>query len=218
MFGAWQAGAWSVLSAVFEPELVVGASIGSVNGWAIASGCTPEELAGFWTERAGAPPLEAIAAVCSGFRPRIRYALVVTDVLARRTRTFEWPETSPAHVAASCSVPPLLWPRRIGGRWYADGGFYSPLPVAEAIQLGATRILALNAIAGLRFPALARGRPPQPSGKLVELRPGRTFGGFFAMLRHRPERVREWLELGQADGRNLIESEKHFLDDCFERK
>jgi predicted acylesterase/phospholipase RssA len=32
MFGAWQAGAWSVLARHFQPDLVVGASAGSLNG------------------------------------------------------------------------------------------------------------------------------------------------------------------------------------------
>ena len=41
MFGAYQAGAWEVLSQSFQPDIVIGASIGSLNGWAIAAGCDP---------------------------------------------------------------------------------------------------------------------------------------------------------------------------------
>lgn len=52
LFGAWQAGAWSVLSREFEPELIVGASIGSVNGYLIACGVGPEELMGLWRDPA----------------------------------------------------------------------------------------------------------------------------------------------------------------------
>ena len=37
MFGAYQVGAWKVLADVFQPDLIVGASIGAVNGWAIAA-------------------------------------------------------------------------------------------------------------------------------------------------------------------------------------
>src|ERR1035438_5321759 len=44
MFGAYQAGAWNVLSRRFQPDLVVGASVGALNGWAIAGGCSPAEL------------------------------------------------------------------------------------------------------------------------------------------------------------------------------
>ena len=45
LFGAWQAGAWSVLVDHIRPDLIVGASVGSLNGYVIASGGTPEELA-----------------------------------------------------------------------------------------------------------------------------------------------------------------------------
>ena len=32
----------------FHPDLVVGASIGAINGWAIAGGCDPDELVDRW--------------------------------------------------------------------------------------------------------------------------------------------------------------------------
>src|ERR1035438_6422683 len=38
MFGAYQAGAWNVLSRRFRPDLVVGASVGALNGWAFPGG------------------------------------------------------------------------------------------------------------------------------------------------------------------------------------
>ncbi len=41
MFGAYQAGVWNVLSQRFQPDMVVGTSAGALNGWAIASGCSP---------------------------------------------------------------------------------------------------------------------------------------------------------------------------------
>ena len=39
-WGAWEAGAWKVLSQTFQPDLIVGASVGAWNGWAIAGGCS----------------------------------------------------------------------------------------------------------------------------------------------------------------------------------
>src|SRR6266540_2616244 len=48
MFGAYQAGAWSVLSEVVKPDLVIGASIGSLNGWLIAGGSSAAELEQRW--------------------------------------------------------------------------------------------------------------------------------------------------------------------------
>jgi predicted acylesterase/phospholipase RssA len=48
MYGAYQAGAWKALADAVHPDLVVGASIGAVNGWAIAGGCDPDELIERW--------------------------------------------------------------------------------------------------------------------------------------------------------------------------
>src|SRR6202046_1475091 len=48
MYGAYQAGAWRAIADVFQPDLIVGASIGAINGWAIAGGCPPDELIERW--------------------------------------------------------------------------------------------------------------------------------------------------------------------------
>ena len=52
VFGAWQAGVWRGLTARFEqpPEMIVGASVGSLNGYAIAGGSSAEELCEFWRQ------------------------------------------------------------------------------------------------------------------------------------------------------------------------
>ena len=83
MFGAWQAGAWKAIASCFEPELVVGASVGSLNGWAIASGCSPEDLVAEW-QRAGGNPRRLIDRLAATYRPRIPFSAVVTDIAARR--------------------------------------------------------------------------------------------------------------------------------------
>src|SRR5947209_20419898 len=61
MFGAYQAGAWKVLSDYFKPAMVVGASIGAINGWAIAGCCDPDHLIQSW------PDIDAP----SGYPPRL---------------------------------------------------------------------------------------------------------------------------------------------------
>ena len=48
MFGAWQVGAWTALAPHFRPDIVVGTSAGALNGWAIAGGIDPGELAAIW--------------------------------------------------------------------------------------------------------------------------------------------------------------------------
>jgi len=57
MYGAYQAGAWKELADVFRPDLVVGASIGALTGWAIAGGCEPEELIARWRARYRTAPV-----------------------------------------------------------------------------------------------------------------------------------------------------------------
>ena len=59
MFGAYQAGVWKSLARVFQPDLVVGTSAGSLNGWAIAGGCSVEELTAIWLD----PALEKLMRV-----------------------------------------------------------------------------------------------------------------------------------------------------------
>ena len=51
MYGAYQAGAWRVLAERFQPDLIVGASIGAVNGARASDslfrkGCTKGENVG----------------------------------------------------------------------------------------------------------------------------------------------------------------------------
>ena len=53
MYGAYQAGVWDVLSTFFKPDLVVGASVGSLNGWLIASGAPGRALVEKWTSLDG---------------------------------------------------------------------------------------------------------------------------------------------------------------------
>src|ERR1035441_5758826 len=76
LWAAWEVGAWSVLRERFRPDLIVGASAGTWNGWAIAGGCTPEELARLWLDPAtgeimgfGLLPRAAWSAPLRGSRP-----------------------------------------------------------------------------------------------------------------------------------------------------
>src|SRR5450432_3499065 len=48
LFGAYHVGAWKVLSRHFTPDLVVGASIGSLFGYLVACGYPIEEMEREW--------------------------------------------------------------------------------------------------------------------------------------------------------------------------
>src|SRR6516225_3816249 len=58
MFGAYQAGIWKALSERETPDLIVGASVGALNGWRIASGCPPEQLIEEWRDPSAAAALQ----------------------------------------------------------------------------------------------------------------------------------------------------------------
>ena len=58
LWAAWEVGAWKVLRERSSPDLIVGASAGAWNGWAIAGGAAPEELAREWMEAAPAEVMQ----------------------------------------------------------------------------------------------------------------------------------------------------------------
>src|SRR5580658_100375 len=149
LFGAWQAGAWAALAPAFRPDLIVGASVGSLNGYAIACGATPAVLREMWLDSdvASFPRLEInVRNLVSRFQPRIDYAVVVTDLLRLKPKVFRGDAVTWRHLAASCAVPLVLPPVRIDGRYYLDGGLLNPLPVYAAVELGATEIVGLQAL------------------------------------------------------------------------
>ena len=153
MFGAYQAGAWRELSTRFQPDIVVGTSVGALNGWAIAGGCPPDELIRCWSDQSSgaflalASPSPAVARVSSmtpvspvAFRSSFpllrrgfRSAWSLTDALRLRPRLVRSEEITWQHLAAACAIPLGLPPVRIDGRWYTDGGV---LDVAAALGGG----------------------------------------------------------------------------------
>ncbi|MFP3759058.1 patatin-like phospholipase family protein, partial [Cupriavidus sp. SIMBA_020] len=47
-------------------------------------------------------------------------------------------------VRASCSVPSVFEPVRIGNREYVDGGLVSPVPASFARKMGASFVIAVD--------------------------------------------------------------------------
>jgi NTE family protein len=163
LFGAYQAGVWKTLEASFQPDMVVGASIGALNGLAIAGGCAADDWIAQWMElgvhgwpRLRLPrgpfeglfdpePLErSIQRMMEQFQPKMRYGVALTSVRPLRPRVFWDQEITWRHVCASCGVPVLLRQYKLDGQWWADGGLLDAVPVEAAIEAGATRIVAVN--------------------------------------------------------------------------
>jgi NTE family protein len=73
----------------------------------------------------------------------VRMAVVATEL---RTNHEIW--ITRGHLAdalrASCALPGIFPPTRIGGRWLMDGALVNPLPVSAARALGARLVIAVN--------------------------------------------------------------------------
>ncbi len=211
MFGAWQAGAWKTLARYFQPDLVVGASVGSLNGYAIAAGTPPEKLCESWLR----PQSLAAASLNAAIQDLVRvplvldYAVVVTDMARMKPVTFHGREIRAAHLAASCAVPFAKLPIQMDGRWYLDGGLLNPLPVFAAVDLGATDILAIHVLPklpGSVLPILAKPflsafghKPPLPQRvRLAIISPPDRLGSWRDAICWDERNARRWLEEGAA--------------------
>ncbi len=242
VFGAYQAGVWKALGDSFQPDLVVGSSIGSINGWLIAGGCSPGELEQLWLNAEqqlrirprlprhwshgcmDASGIEgALADLYHRFPPRTGYAAVVTDLVRRQPRIITRSEMSWRHLLASCAVPGAFDLQRLGGSTYADGGLLSALPLWAAVELGATRIVAVYSQPEPPLPlrlALAAGRALcssqakwVPEVETITITPDEPLGSFYELLRYRRDRVESWIAQGERDALRI----KHSIQKCFAR-
>lgn len=235
MFGAYQAGVWRALSAVFKPDMVVGCSVGSINGWAIAGGITGEELERTWLDpRCEAlmkrreprrpwrglfdpgPLTDMVRELTSTYRPQVPFALALTELPRLRLRIVEGPELTWRHILASCAVPMGFPAVRIDGKVYCDGGLLNVMPVWAAKAMGADRAIAVNVLpsaplnmlrASIRLVRLAAPREPQASGlEVVRIGPARMLGTLREALRWEPDKIRAWIGRGRRDAEGLIAS------------
>lgn len=243
VFGAYQAGVWKALADTFEPDLVVGASIGALNGWLIAGGCAPQELEQLWVNfeehhriRPRVPrhwtegwldlrPVEGVLSdLFARYKPRVEYAAVITDLLRGKPRIVAGGQMTAQHLLASCAVPVAFDLHRFEGRVYADGGLITALPVWAAAELGATHIVAVHVLPDPPRPLMwlrsagrrfARFREPaHPEVTVTLITPEAPLGRFFHMLRYRRELVERWIAQGERDALRIKQS----IAKCFERQ
>jgi NTE family protein len=235
MYGAWEVGVWKALAPRFAADMVVGASIGAVNGYAVAGGCPPEELERQWLA------LEALARVELqlpwGLRgvlnsrpmelliqelhrmwtPRVEFGVVVTDTLRLRPVLVRTPDVTWQHLAASVAMIGIYRQYRICGRVYSDGGLLHPLPIWAAMEMGATRIVAINCLTKMpsalvrgvvkTFRRMARWRAPgiPDHVEVIYVEPSEELGPATSALIWSRANVERWLSLGEKDGAGLGE-------------
>jgi len=235
MFGAYQAGVWKALEPVFRPDVVIGCSIGSVNGWSIASGISGDELIRTWLDprcvtlmKARSPwrpwrsvfdpgPLsEMIQEMATTYTPRIPFALAVTRLPQLRLEIVRTPDLTWRHVLASCAVPFGYPPVRIDGQFYCDGGLLSVMPLWAAPLFGVEKAIAVNVLpsmplnamrAAVRMVRLLAPREPRLTGvETARLGPAHVLGSFHDAITWDAGNVTRWIERGRADTEALIDS------------
>ena len=232
MFGAYQAGAWKVLSQTFRPDIVVGASIGAMNGWAIAGGCPPGTLTEMWLDldrlssyRWRIPSRlqhglvdsvhveSLIQRVHGQFKPRMEFGAVVTRTKRLQPVLFQAPDITWQHLAASTALLGLFSQQRIEGCLYSDGGLQSALPIRAAVAMGAQRVIAINVLP--EFPALVRAavsvirkvapfRSPVPDTlEVIRLTAPPGMGSAKDGLYWNRENTARWIAAGERDAAAL---------------
>ncbi|HEX2296398.1 MAG TPA: patatin-like phospholipase family protein [Actinomycetota bacterium] len=167
-----------MLRALFErgvvPELIVGTSIGALNGAAVAAAPTAgtiDRLEAIWTSLdksevfsgtvfSGAANLlrtrtslqsnEPLRTLVERLLPAKTFADLAVPfqcVAASIERASEhWFFEGPLvdAILASCAVPGILPPVKIEDEHFIDGGVVNSIPIARAVELGATEIFVLH--------------------------------------------------------------------------
>lgn len=176
-FGAYQVGAWLEISASdWRPDVVSGISIGGVNAYLVAHGATPAEMLEVWREwpaellpnrvRRFAPPWAAQGPMFVAWIDRIveefssrpletRLRIVGLEALTLRQIVFEDAAVDRQALLAGCSLPGVLPPMRVNGRWCIDCGMLRYIPLRECLSLAADEIIAVDLLRKHPFP-LAR--------------------------------------------------------------
>ena len=228
MFGAYQAGAWNVLSQRFQPDLVVGTSVGALNGWAIAGGCPANELLALWQSPATAATMQMrfpfipwkgfldpsglarqVKDWYAWFKPRVPYSATIVELPRLRLVRVPGEQITPQHLMASCAIPSGYPPVRINGKVYVDGGVLDVLPLWAAAEMGATRAIAVNVLpvmpsrplrAALRVAHFLGQKAPGVEGlDVVTIVPRAPLGSMRDALTWSAESVRRWIRQGEDD-------------------
>ncbi len=164
----------ALFAAGLRPDLVLGTSIGAINGVMVAADPTPnapERLTDLWTSTAAREVFSASPPRQLATLARTRTHLHSPEPLRRLLeaeigpKTFDdlpvhfeccaanieraaehWFTTGPViqAVLASSAVPGLLPPVVVDGYHYIDGGIVNSIPVGRALELGARRIFVLQ--------------------------------------------------------------------------
>ena len=193
------------------PDLVLGTSIGAINGAAVASDPTIEGVArlrSLWTSMEasgvfGGTVVERLRHMASArtslhsnralrtlleqtlHEQRIEQLPVRFECVAACIETAgeHWFTSGPVvdAVLASSAVPGLLPPVQVEDRHYLDGGIVDSIPVQRAVELGASRIFVLQ-VGRIEQPLAVPKRPHEVAVVAFEIARRRSFSLAMAKL------------------------------------
>lgn len=216
----------ALLEAGIRPDLVVGTSVGALNGVLVAADPTIDAIGRLieaWTRLEGsgvfagslfsrlstlartrthAHPNEPLRALIDELVPaRLIEELAVPFqcVAASIERAAEhWFDSGPIAdaVLASSAVPGLLPPVEIGGEHFVDGGIVNSIPVGRAVQLGARTVYVLQ-VGRIERPLEAPTRPSEVGLVAFEIARRHRFATDMASLP--PHLTAHVLPSGEAD-------------------
>jgi NTE family protein len=239
MFGAYQAGAYKAIADMAPPDIIVGASVGALNGWAIAGGCTPDELIARWQHPSAGDaltlfpnhglqngwfdpaPLRAQAEVLyRDYQPRLPFGVVLIQLQNLHPRLVQFPDVQAAHLHATCSMPVFLPPVTIAGRRYLDGALFEKIPLWAAIEMGATRIIAVDSMPNVGkwwlhlatdiAHAFRKPRRYPADLDLTIISPSGTLGDANDAVFWKRANIDRWVEMGMRDAAHQITLNKVF--------
>jgi len=232
MFGGYQAGVWKELETMIRPDAVLGASIGSLNGWAIAGGAGADELRDWWL-RVGSSQkfrfrfpkhwldgivdcewlLTQIESLYETYRRRTDFGVVLTELPKFRPTVFVNREVSWRHLAASCAVIGVLPMYRQEKHVYADGGLLDPRPLSAFSHFNVDLVISVN-ILPIRgrsaYGAMINGLQrvtryaPAVTPPILEMGPENFLGGVQSAGRFRRENFDLWFEQGREAVRKRL--------------
>ena len=238
LFGAYQVGAWNFLAETgFRPDIVIGASVGALNGWAIAGGADRADLSRMWLDEAWSnvlrpsmkpslsrgyferePLRELTAQIHSRYEASAAFGLVVVQLPFLRSHLITGDLVTANHLLATASIPIAMPFVTIEGKTFTDGGLLEDVPIWAALQMGATRIVAIDAMhfdspwwyrtavspMGLFAPRVKRVN----QARTTLIRPSRSLGHYSEAIAWKRDRIQGWLDLGYADAQRAFAAEK----------
>jgi NTE family protein len=174
----------------FRPQVVVGTSVGALNGaWVAMHPSAPEGLLDVWSKlrsqkllrlnpvRLASRIVRRGGGICANeLVPKLiaehirdvrfedtelQLAVVATNLSQGRKHVFRSGGLADA-VLASTAIPGVFDPVPLGGHLYVDGCVTAPLDFASAVEMGATEILAIDLT-----PSHTPGKPRTAIGVLA---------------------------------------------------